>query len=120
MFAFVLFFYLWLIILFTSSREKRPRDEEAKDFETIAFDGFDAIREEEERVVVPIVPLPIIESTDDRQMVVEFSASGTTPSAPPWPKPQVTKIKRNKSISTRETRSKTVKPAANTRSKSKM
>ena len=85
----------------------------------MAYDGFDAIREEEERVIVPIVPLPIIESTDDRQMVVEFSASGTTPSAPPRPKPQV-KIKRNKSISTRETRSKTVKPAANTRSKSKI
>ena len=117
-------FCLWLIILFTSSREKRPRDEEAEDFETMAFDGFEAIREEEEVVIFPIVPLKITEPIDDHQMVVKCSASGTTPSAPPRRKPQV-KIKRNKSlkeksISTRETRSKTVKPAANTRSKSKI
>nr|XP_045083495.1 uncharacterized protein LOC120962420 [Aegilops tauschii subsp. strangulata] len=108
------------------SREKRPRDEEAEDFETMAFDGFEAIREEEEGVIFPIVPLKITEPIDDRQMVVKCSASGTTPSAPPRGKPQVKpKIKRNKSlkeksISTRETRSKTVKPAANTRSKSKI
>ena len=119
-------FCLWLIILFTSSREKRPRDEEAEDFETMAFDGFESIREEEEGVIIPIVPLKITEPIDDRQMVVKCSASGTTPSAPPRGKPQVKpKIKRNKSlkeksISTRETRSKTVKPAANTRSKSKI
>ena len=119
-------FCLWLIILFTSSREKRPRDEEAEDFETMAFDGFESIREEEEGVIFPIVPLKIIEPIDDRQMVVKCSASATTPSAPPRGKPQVKpKIKRNKSlkeksISTRETRSKTVKPAANTRSKSKI
>ncbi|XP_073365744.1 uncharacterized protein [Aegilops tauschii subsp. strangulata] len=108
------------------SREKRPRDEEAEDFETMAFDGFEAIREEEEGVIFPIVPLKITEPIDDRQMVVKCSASGTTPSAPPRGKPQVKpKIKRNKSlkeksISTRETRSKTVKPATNTRSKSKI
>ena len=119
-------FCLWLIILFTSSREKRPRDEEAEDFETMAFDGFEAIREEEEGVIFPIVLLKITEPLDDRQMVVKCSASATTPSAPPRGKPQVKpKIKRNKSlkeksISTRETRSKTVKPAANTRSKSKI
>ena len=99
---------------------------EAEDFETMAFDGFEAIREEEEGVIVPIVPLKITEPIDDRQMVVKCSASGTTPSAPPRGKHQVKpKIKRNKSlkeksISTRETRSKTVKPAANTRSKSKI
>ena len=119
-------FCLWLIILFTSSREKRPRDEEAEDFETMAFDGFESIREEEEGVIFPIVPLKITEPIDDRQMVVKCSTSATTPSAPPRGKPQVKpKIKRNKSlkeksISTRETRSKTVKPAANTRSKSKI
>ena len=119
-------FCLWLIILFTSSREKRPRDEEAEDFETMAFDGFESIREEEEGVIFPIVPLKITEPIDDCQMVVMCSASATTPSAPPRGKPQVKpKIKRNKSlkekrISTRETRSKTVKPAANTRSKSKI
>ncbi|XP_044960420.1 uncharacterized protein LOC123411521 [Hordeum vulgare subsp. vulgare] len=99
---------------------------EAEDFETMAFDGFEAIREEEEGIIVPIVPLKITEPIDDRQMVVKCSASGTTPSAPPRGKHQVKpKIKRNKSlkeksISTRETRSKTVKPAANTRSKSKI
>ena len=119
-------FFLWLIILFTSSREKRPRDEEAEDFETMAFDGFESIREEEEGVTFPIVPLKIIKPIDDRQMVVKCSASATTPSAPPREKPQGNpKIKRNKSlkemsISTMETRSKTVKPAANTRSKSKI
>ena len=90
----------------------------------MAFDGFESIREEEEGVIFPIVPLKITEPIDDRQMVVKCLASGTTPSAPPRRKPQV-KIKRNKSlkeksISTRETRSKTVKPAANTRSKSKI
>ena len=92
----------------------------------MAFDGFESIREEEEGIIFPIVPLKIIEPIDDRQMVVKCSASGTTPSTPPRGKPQVKpKIKRNKSlkeksISTRETRSKTVKPAANTRSKSKI
>ena len=90
----------------------------------MAFDGFEAIREEEEGVIVPIVPLKIVEPTDDHQLVVKCSASGSTPSATPRPKPQV-KSKRikslnQKSISTRETRSKSVKPAANTRSKSKI
>jgi hypothetical protein len=52
-------FYLWLIILFIISREKIPRDEETKEtevepsydaleFVANAFDGFEAIREEEE------------------------------------------------------------------------
>ena len=91
----------------------------------MAFDGFESIREEEEGVIFLIVPLKITEPIDDRQMVVKCSVSVTTPSAPPRGKPQVKpKIKRNKSlkeksISTRETRSKMVKPAANTRSKSK-
>jgi hypothetical protein len=84
----------------------------------MAFDGFEAIREEEEMVIVPVVPLKIIEPTDDSQLVVKCSASGSTPSAPPRPRPQLKKNKR--SISTRETRSKSVKPAANTRSKSKI
>jgi hypothetical protein len=82
------------------------------------FDGFEAIREEEEEVIVLVVPLNIIEPIDDRQLVVKSSASGSTPSAPPRTQPCVKKNK--KSISTRETRSKSVKPAANTRSKSKI
>ncbi|KAM0833166.1 hypothetical protein ACQ4PT_064435 [Festuca glaucescens] len=111
------------------SREKRPRDEETKEtevqpssdgleFKANAFDGFEAIREEEEGVIVPVVLLKIVEPTDDRQLVVKCSASGSTPSAPPRPQPHVKKNK--KSISTWETRSKSVKPAANTRSKSKI
>jgi hypothetical protein len=77
-------------------------------------------------VIVPVVPLKIIEPIDDCQLVVKCSTSGSTPSAPPRPQPQVKKNKRSistretKSISTRETRSKSVKPAANTRSKSKI
>ena len=100
--------YLWLIISFISYREKRPRDEENEDFEAMAFEGFEAIREEEETVIAPVVPLKIIPPT----------ASGTTPSAPPRPQPQVKKTKMI--IPTRETRSKSVKPASNTRSKSKI
>ena len=134
--------YRWLIILFVSSRinggrgQKRPREEEtqetevqpssdALEFEAMAYDGFEAIREEEEGVIVPVVPLMIIEPTDDRQVVVKGSASGSTLSAPARPQPQV-KIKRNKlnlkpkSIPARETRSRTVKPSANTRSRSKI
>jgi len=57
-------FYVWLVILFTSSREKRPRDEETEEFEAMAFDGFEAIREEEEGVIIPFDPLKIIEPTD--------------------------------------------------------
>ena len=87
----------------------------------MAFAGFESIGDEE--VIIPVVPLNIIEPTDDRQLVVECSASGSTPSAPPRPQPQG-KIKRNriipKSIPTRETRSKTVKPAAHTRSRWKI
>ena len=93
-------FFLCLIILFLSSRgKKRPREEEtqenevqpssdALEFESMAFDGFEALREEEERVIVPVVPLRIIEPTDDRQLVVECSASGSTPSVPPRPQPK--------------------------------
>jgi hypothetical protein len=122
-------FYLCLIVLFISSREKRPRDEQTKEtevepssdgleFVANAFDGFHAIREEEEGVIVTVVPLNIIEPTDDRQLAVKSWASGSTPSAPPRTQPRVKK--KQKSISTRETRSKSVKPAANTRSKSKI
>ena len=90
----------------------------------MASDGFDAIREEE--IIVPIVPLQlglqIIEPTGDLQLV-----SASTPSAPPPPQPQV-KTKRSKknvilkqqNIPAWETRSKSVKPSANTRSKSKI
>ena len=79
---------------------------EAEDFETMAFDGFEAIREEEEGLIFPTVPLKIIEPIDDRQMVVKCSASATTPSAPPRGKPQVKpKIKRNKSVTARCRRS---------------
>ena len=86
----------------------------------MASDGFDAIREEE--IIVPIVPLEIIEPTGDLQLV-----SASTPSAHPPPQPQV-KTKRSKTnvilkqqnIPARETRSKSVKPSANTRSKSKI
>ena len=82
----------------------------------MALDGFGAIRDEE--VIVPVVPRE--ESTIDCQLVMKCSVSGNTPSAPPPPLPQV-KIKRNKTkhILVRETRSKTLKPSANTRSKSK-
>ena len=62
-------FYLCLIILFLSSRinrgggKKRPREEEFESdglkFESMALDGFEAIREEEDRVIVPVVPLKI-------------------------------------------------------------
>nr|XP_040256953.1 uncharacterized protein LOC120974579 [Aegilops tauschii subsp. strangulata] len=67
------------------SREKRPRDEEAEDFETMAFDGFEAIREEEDGVIFPIVPLKITEPIDDRQVLGEWNYSiststGKTPS----------------------------------------
>jgi hypothetical protein len=96
-------FYLWLIILFVSSREKGPRDEETEvqpsseglEFEVMAFDGFEAIREEEEGVIVPVVPLKIIEPTNDLHLVVKCSASGSTPLAPPQPQPQVKKNKRS-------------------------
>ena len=54
----------------------------------MASDGFEAIREEE--IIIPIVPLQIIEPTDDVQLV-----SASTPSAPPPPQPQV-KTKRSK------------------------
>ena len=116
-------------LLFISSREKRPRHEETEvepssdglEFEAMAYDGFEAIREEEEGAIVPIVPLKIVEAIDDRNFSVKCSASGSTPSATQRPKPQVkSKRIKSKSISTRETRSKSVKPAANTRSKSKI
>jgi hypothetical protein len=82
-------FYLWLIILFDSSREKGTTDEETEvqpssegEFEAMAFDGFQAIREEEEGVIVPVVPLKIIEPTDDLHL---DTGSRSTPSAPPRP-----------------------------------
>jgi hypothetical protein len=55
-------FYLCLIILFVNSREKGPRDEETEEtevqpssegleFEAMAFDGFEPIREEDDGVI---------------------------------------------------------------------
>ena len=85
----------------------------------MAHDGFEGIRDEE-----VIVPLKVIEPIGERQ-VVNWSSSALL--APPPPQPQL-KRKRNKTkliltqqnIPARETRSKTVKPSANTRSKSKI
>ena len=53
----------------------------------MAFDGFEAIREEEEGVIFPIVPLKITEPIDDCQMVGKCSVSGTTPPTPQLGKP---------------------------------
>ena len=76
----------------------------------MAYEGFEALRDEEEA----LVPLRIVEPADDRQMDITCSVSGSTPSASQTPPPQV-KIKRNKKliqhIPLRETRSKTVKPS---------
>jgi hypothetical protein len=79
----------------------------------MAFAGFESIGDEE--VIIPVVPLNIIEPTDDRQLVI-------TPSAPRQPSPQVQskRKKRKVDIPPRETRSKAVKPSSNTRSKTKM
>jgi hypothetical protein len=78
----------------------------------MAYDGFEAIREEQD--MVPVIPLKIMEPIDDRQLVIKCSGNQEQLS-------QV-KIKRKKTkpqnIPARETRSKTVKPSANTRSKS--
>ena len=54
----------------------------------MAFDGFEAIREEE--IIIPIVLFQIIKPTADLQLV-----SASTPSAPPPALPQV-KTKRSK------------------------
>ena len=56
----------------------------------MAHDGFEAIRDEE--VIIPIVPLKVIEPIGEHQ-VVNWSSS--TPLAPPPPQPQL-KRKRNK------------------------
>lgn len=101
----------WLIILFlwiSSVREKRPRDEE--EFETMAFEGFEAIGFEDFQSLSTSTA-----ATDDRQLVI-------TPSARPQPLPEVkSKTKKKKvDIPPRVTRSKAVKPSSNTRSKRKM
>ena len=91
---------------------KRPRDEE--EFETMAFEGFEAIGfgagfEDFQSISTSTA------ATDDRQLVI-------TPSARPQPLPEVkskTK-KKNMDISPRVNRSKAVKPSSNTRSKRKM
>ena len=103
--------FVWPSSRTTRGNRKRPRDEE--EFEAMAFAGFESIGDEE--VIIPVVPLKIIEPTDDRQLVI-------TPSAPRQPSPQVQskRKKRKVDIPPRETRSKAVKPSSNTRSKTKM
>ena len=80
----------------------------------MAYGGFQAIIDEER--IVPVVPLKIVEPTNDHQLVIMSSVSGEE-------QPQV-KNKRSKilpqNVPARETRSKTVRSSANTRSKSKI
>jgi len=76
----------------------------------MAYEGFEALRDEEEA----LVPFRIVEPADDQQMVITCSVSAPPP-----------RVKRNKKliqhpIPFRETRSKTVKPSGHTRSKSKI
>ncbi|KAE8790217.1 Mutator-like transposase [Hordeum vulgare] len=111
-----------------SIREKRPREEETlvepssdAEFETMAYEGFEAIREEE--VILSEVPLKISEPTDDRQLVITCSIrQSSTKPPPPEVKVRSNKTKRSKAqnIPARETRSKTVNPSRNTRSKAKI
>ena len=61
----------------------------------MAFDGFEAIREEEEGVIVLLDPLKIIEPTDEKDQK-------ETRSKVVKPKPQV-KIKRIKSLNEKST-----------------
>ena len=91
------------------------------EFETMAYEGFEAIREEE--VILSKVPLKISEPTDDRQLVITCSISQSSTKPPP---PEVkirsnkTKLPKAQNIPARETRSKTVNPSRNTRSKAKI
>ena len=84
----------------------------------MAYEGFEAIREEE--VILSGVPLRISEPTDDRQLVINCSVSQSSKNPPP---PEVkiksnkTKLSKAQNIPARETRSKTVNPSWNTRSK---
>ncbi|KAE8812664.1 hypothetical protein D1007_10367 [Hordeum vulgare] len=111
-----------------SIREKRPREEETSvepscdaEFETMAYEGFEAIRGEE--VILSEVPLKISESIDDRQLVITCSISQSSKKPPP-PKVKIrsnkTKLSKAQNITARETRSKTVNPSRNTRSKAKI
>ena len=86
----------------------------------MAYDGFEAIREEE--IIFPMDPLNIIKpgamASDDLQLV-----STSTPPPPPQPQVNTKRSKKNvkqQNTPARETRSKSVKPSANTRSKSKI
>ena len=91
------------------------------EFETMANEGFKAIREEE--VILFEVPLKISEPTDDRQLVITCSISESSMKQPP---PEVKirskkiKLSKAQNIPARETRSKTVNPSRNTRSKAKI
>ncbi|KAE8818385.1 hypothetical protein D1007_03829 [Hordeum vulgare] len=111
-----------------SIREKRPREEESSvepspdaEFESMAYEGFEAIREEE--VILFEVPLKISEPTYDRQLFITSSISQSSTKPPP---PEVkirsnkTKLSKAQNIPARETRSKTVNPSRNTRSKAKI
>ena len=87
----------------------------------MAYEGFEAIREEE--VILSEVPLKISEPTDDRQLVITCSINQSSTKLPP---PEVkirsnnTKLSKAQNIPASETRSKTVNPSRNTRSKAKI
>lgn len=83
------------------------------EFEAMALDGFEAIMAEERD-----------EPTADRQLVITCSVTGSTPSVHPPSQPEV-KCKGNKpniplNVPARNTRSKAVNPALNTRSKKRI
>ena len=80
----------------------------------MAYDGFEAIREEE--IICPIIE-PRDMASDDLQLVT------STPRPPPKPQVNTKRSKKNmkqQNLPARETRSKSVKPSANTRSRSKI
>ena len=91
------------------------------EFETMAYEGSEAIREEE--AILFEVPLRMSEPTDDRQLVITCLVSQSSAKPPP---PEV-KIRSNKrklskaqNNPARETRSKTVNPSRNTRRRAKI
>ncbi|KAE8769954.1 hypothetical protein D1007_58366 [Hordeum vulgare] len=108
-----------------SISEKTPTEEETSvepsshaEFETMAYEGFEAIREEE--VILSEVPLKISEPTDDRQLVITCSISQSSTKLPPLEvniRSNKTKLSKAQNIPARETRSKMVNPSRNTRSK---
>ena len=87
----------------------------------MAYKGFEAIREEE--VIFSEVPLQITEPTDDRQLVITCLISQSSTKPPPAEvkiRINKTKLSKAQNIPARETRSKTVNPSRNTRSKAKI